>query len=200
MKRLLFSVYLMLALTRTAMASTPAAQWINNGLTNNIPPNQTPSIDALNVINNGEIDLTLPFPLLGSQAPTPFDFSDVTNYVNCGVMTCNNGFIFNNTPASNGDATRSASFMNFNTGTIYGNGFVFALTNGNIGSINVGNIGTIFGFNGIAGATLDISANTITNNGVLEVSVNGLMQIDGGSINMKDGSSFETACSCLAGS
>src|SRR5260370_39857364 len=104
MKRLLFVSWLSLALVR--MASGQAGSYVNDGLAFNV------QVDAINFTNNGEFD--------ASVANTTFDFSDVVNYTNRGLMQANVGFFFDTAPAGNvGSRHMAASWGKGNTGMIF---------------------------------------------------------------------------------
>ena len=184
MKRILFSSLLALALVRGAMAA-PTASWINNGTTN-CPPSPIPSIDATNFVNNGQFNLflsgvgTLNGNGNGNQiiflntTVQPYDFSDVLNYTNRGLLTCDAGFLFNFQPSGTGSAHRSASFGNANVGII------------DAGSVTNAFTTNLVFFNAIL-PSITISATNVVNAGLLDVGVNGLMTVDGESIDLTRG-------------
>src|SRR5258707_5927741 len=105
MKQLFLAGMLSLALVRFASGQDPS--YVNDGLASNV------QVDAINFTNNGEFD--------ASVANTTFDFSDVVNYTNRGLMQANVGFIFDTAPAGNVGARHTAAgWGNANAGMIFG--------------------------------------------------------------------------------
>lgn len=176
MKRAIFAVFLGLALAWPAMGQEPLYE--NDGVVN------TPiTIDAITFVNNGlfEIPVTgfvvgtnfslLDIILINTTTAT-YDFSDVVNYTNRGTMACDTGFNFDTAPSDAGVRHRAANFVNANPGQIF------------CGTLN-GPFNTNFVF--IVAPKLNISASNVVNSGFLDVGVNGLLTLGGGSVNLTRG-------------
>ena len=183
MKRLLFSGFVALALARFALAA-PTTTWINNGTTN-CPPSPIPTIDATNFINTGQINLYLgniaalsasPIVFLNSSVPA-YDFSDVLYYTNRGVMTCDAGFLFNTQPSGSGSAHRAASFGNANVGIIDAGSVTNAFTTNLVFSSLLSSVYP----------SIKVSATNVLNAGTLDVGINGLLTVDGQSVDLTRG-------------
>jgi hypothetical protein len=187
MKKLIFSGLLALALARSASAQ-PSQTWINNGtIITNIPP----QIDALNVINNGifQVSLNGSTSIVSSLIGTlvlnpviePYQFSDMLTFTNRGLIASDNGFIFNNAPSGFGVAQRSATFGNANVGSISGGSFSNAFFTSAV----------IFAGLGVSVNTavplVTVSATNVVNTGTLDVGLNGVLTVDGESLNLSRG-------------
>src|SRR6266481_8220661 len=98
MKRAIFAVFLGLAVAWPAMGQEPLYE--NDGIVN------TPiTIDAITFVNNGLFEIPVSGIIFSTNVslndivlfnPTiaVYDFSDVVNYTNRGVMSCDTGFNF----------------------------------------------------------------------------------------------------------
>ena len=176
MKRFIFAGGLSMALVGAAMAG-PLTGWTNSGtLTdNNIV------IDATNVVNLGVLDIEL-------SGFGQFGFSDVLTYTNRGIMYCDDGFEFNDSPASFGNIGPSANFINQNPGQVYGGAVVLQT-------------GQVAGITPLVPPVIDISATNITSSGVLQVGQTGLISVTGSAVNLGHGSviveGFDQAASGL---
>jgi len=76
------------------------------------PPFAIPTIDATNFLNNDVF--TIDFPI--SSFLNLYETRDTLNYTNNGLMTCNNGFLFDTYNYTSGFHSNAASF--YNAGTI----------------------------------------------------------------------------------
>jgi len=76
------------------------------------PPAAIPTIDATNFLNNNTF--TIDFPI--SSFLNLYQMRDTLNYTNNGLMTCNNGFLFDTYNYTSGFHSNAASF--YNAGTI----------------------------------------------------------------------------------
>ena len=143
------------------------ASYINNGTLDSSSP--TLVIDATNFINNGTFDLSIS----GFDAGQ-FDFSDVLNYTNRGVMYCDQGFLFNDSPSGTGSIRPSANFVNQNPGQIYAGAAVPDLPpNFFLGLTGAGPAPQII-----------ISATNITSSGLLQVGQAGRISAKGNALNL----------------
>jgi hypothetical protein len=180
MKRLFLSGFLALTLA-PFVHGQPTGSFINNGtIITNIPP----PIDATNFINNGIFEIALnavatnkvgAFGTISLLNVFPaLDFSDVLNYTNRGTMSCDTGFIFNTQPSGTGTPHRAALFGNSNLGQI------------SAGSASSPIISTaVFFFGSLP--QLTISATNVVSSGVLDVGVDGLLTVDGETLNLSHG-------------
>lgn len=180
MKRFLLSGFLALALAPLSQGQ-PTGSYINNGtIITNIPP----AIDATNFVNNGIFDIALNAILTNSigafgsiailNAQPALDFSDVLFYTNRGIMSCDTGFLFNTQPSGTGTPHRAAVFGNSNLGQIDAGS-----ANSPITSASVFFLGNL--------PQLTVSATNVVNTGVLDVGVNGLLTVDGETLNLSRG-------------
>ena len=179
MKRFFYAGCLAVGLAGPVLAD-PSAVYINNG---SLITNAPPVVDATNFINNGTFEIgfniitNVNSSLVGSivfaQNIYPFDFSDVQFYTNRGVMACDTGFIFNNSPSSVGSPHRSTLFGNANVGQISSGSAFSAFSSTPV----------LFGGQGLSLATalplLQVSSTNIVNAGVMSVGINGLLAMDG---------------------
>src|SRR5882724_4146837 len=162
MKQLFLAGMLSLALVR--FASGQAGSYVNDGLAFNV------QVDAINFTNNGEFD--------ASVANTPFDFSDVVNYTNRGLMQANVGFVFDTAPAGNVGARHMAgSWGNANTGMIFGG-------SGVIGGLNPP---AQIQIPPTLNPQIRISATNTVNSGLIDVGMSGLISVSGGIVKLNRG-------------
>lgn len=181
MKQLLFIGLLTLALGRSASAQ-PSSIYINNG-TIIAPPAAYPQVDATNFVNTGLFNMGLSEALPLNL----FEFSDVLNYTNTGVMACNTGFEFDTEPSSTGSAEMASNFVNAATGSVSAgsatNGFFAFSTNGFVGTVGLGAISV-----GLSGfPIIDVSAANIGNSGLLDAGESGVISLEGVNMNLDRG-------------
>ncbi len=184
MKRLILAVFLAAA-ARAVIAAQPA--FINNGVITNAADAQVP---ATNYINNGVIDLTFQtgtgsvipgFNALIFNFSAPlFDFTDVQNYTNRGLMAIDTGFRFDTAPSgAPGDTAprhMAKSFVNSNPGQVV------------VGSVTNGlSLNSFFFFFGLAAPQIRVSATNVVNSSLLDVGDTGLITIDGNDVNLSRG-------------
>jgi hypothetical protein len=177
MKRLIFAACLAAALACNRAEAQQLTGFTNFGLLTDA----NIVIDATNVVNFGIFDLTT----ASSSQVQQFDFSDVQTYTNRNVMYCSTGFIFNDSPASFGNISPSAYFVNQNPGQIYG---------------GAADLPILLPATGAATSPrIEIDATNITNSGVIQVGQAGEIAVTGGSLDLSHGSaiveSFEQAAS-----
>jgi hypothetical protein len=166
MKRFIFAGGMVLSLAGAALGGPPG--YTNSGTFSSTSP--TFQIDATNVVNTGVMALGI-----SSFDAGPFDFSDVLTYTNRGTMYCDNGFLFNDSPATTGTIQPSVNFFNQNPGQIYGGALVLQ-PGANIS-------GTVAG----PAPQIIISATNITSSGVLQVGQAGLISATGNALNLSHG-------------
>lgn len=169
MKRLIFPACLALGLASGAWAAQLNG-YTNNGFFSSSSP--TLVIDATNFVNNG----TFALAISGFDAGQ-FDFSDVRTYTNRGVMYCDQGFLFNNSPSSTGQIQPSANFLNQNPGQIYAGALILPVNS------------LISGASGPAPQII-ISATNITSSGVMQVGQAGRISVTGNNVNLGHGSAL----------
>jgi hypothetical protein len=167
MKRLIFAGGAGLALVGGALAG-PLTGYTNSGTFTSTSPSF--QIDATNVVNTGVMGLGI-----SGFSAGQFDFSDVLTYTNRGVMYCDNGFLFNNSPATTGSIQPSVNFFNQNPGQIYGGALVLQ-TGANLIGLGAGSAPQII-----------ISATNITSSGVLQVGQAGRISATGDALNLSHG-------------
>ncbi len=143
-----------------------------------------PQIDALNFINTGSF--TIDFNLATVSADQPFyETSDTTNYVNTGSMAINTGFLFDLSPTTGANPTRTMSGSILNSGTIdctfNTNEVLNIFINENL--VFFGNeLSILSGFQGFDGW-----ATNIVNSGTVDVGDGGLLQLTGHNLNLSRG-------------
>jgi len=186
MKRIFLIALLAAAVGRDAWSSA-LPSFINNGIITNAADAQVP---ATNYINNGVIDLT--FQTLSSStiqginaavftlAAPLFDFTDVQNYTNRGLLAIDTGFRFDTAssgaPGDNFPRHMAKSFFNANPGQVV------------VGSVTNGlSLNAFFFFFGLAAPQIRISATNVVNSSLLDVGGLGLISIDGNDVNLTRG-------------
>lgn len=166
MKRLLFTGCLSLALASGALAG-PLTGYTNFGTLTSA----SLVLDYTNIVNLGIFDIT------GLTSFGQFSFEDVQTYSNRNIMFCDQGFLFDNFPASFGKEGPSVNFINQNPGQVYGGAVVLPPTS------------PISGTSG-SFPQIIISATNIMSSGVLQVGQNGRIAAMGGALNLSHGSAI----------
>jgi hypothetical protein len=145
---------LLCGLLACALARTASGQQAlyDNESVLQCPPATIPTIDATNFLNNNIF--TIDFP--SSSFLNLYETRDTLNYTNNGLMTCNNGFRFDDYNYTSGFHSNAASF--YNAGTI------------RVGSEIDGN----FSIDGYPPEFI-VSATNIANSGTVVVGQNGFI-------------------------
>jgi hypothetical protein len=186
MKRIFLTLVLAALFGRGALGSA-LPSFTNFGLITNAADAQVP---ATNYINDGVIDLT--FQTLTSStiqginasvftlsAPL-FDFTDVQNYTNRGLMAIDTGFRFDTAPSGapgdNFPRHMASSWYNANPGQVV------------VGSVTNGlSLNAFFFFFGLAAPQVIISASNVANSSLVDVGATGLISIQGNDVNLDRG-------------
>ena len=193
MKRLFFAAFFSFALAR--LASSQQFLYQNDGVVTNAPV-----IDATNFVNNGLFEFNLNSIAVSTNSTailivdsilSPFDFSDVQNYTNRNIMSCDNGFIFDTAPSVSGSRHAAANFVNENPGQILG------------GSANNPLVtGTVI-ITGVGVPVLKVNSTNVINTGIMDVGTEGLISVVGKTLNLSRGTlhveGFDELQTSLAG-
>ena len=163
---------LSLALVRTNLAADALFQ--NDGIIT-YPGTEVnpPVIDATNFVNTGTMVINFTLPYLTLTQPF-YETSDTLNYTNTGLMMGNAGFQFDNQSSGTGGRTSSANF--------YNQGTVSAGSTANTTDI----FGGLLGLLGYFPQCL-VNATNIANPGVVDVGVDGLIQLTGDNVDLSAG-------------
>jgi len=140
------------------------ATWINTGTV--LWSTNTPQIDALNVLNSGTIIYSEPVIL-----ELPYDFQDLLNFTNRGTMSGDIGWQFDQAFT---DAPRLPMniWANQDGGSIRANsGLLLSLNSATLSSPNM----------------ILVTATNIVNSGTLSVGNEGLLHLEGQSVNLSRG-------------
>ena len=171
-----------LTMAASPVASAADASYVNNGVVN-YPLNTVnpPVIDATNFVNNSSFIIN--FTTLFLYVPPFYETSDTLNYTNNALIMGNFGFRFDHQNATNGERSPSSVF--------YNNGVVSVGSTNNTGDPYAGLLfistsGLLFGGFSLLPECL-VSATNIINHGLMEVGVDGLVQLNGSRVDLTSG-------------
>jgi hypothetical protein len=140
--------------------------------------------DTATAVTNVDVDATIflnrgYFQADGAQfgSDALWESSNTRYFTNSGIMTGTPGFRFDYM-GYDGYTNPASAFLNTRTGSI------LATDLSSLGGVTIGGIGVgnLFGLN--ASSRIEISADTVTNQGLISASAGGIIKIDGNSVDL----------------
>src|SRR5437588_5611442 len=163
-------VFLVTVLCLVGAAQGQTIFWQNDGVIN-CPPDLPPQVDAINVINNNFIAISMTNFYSNSQV---WDTSDTLNFTNNGAMIGDSGFRFDNAPSYSGFRQRAANIVN--------RGSITVGTGTNLISTFIGGLAFFGNLPKFIG-----NATNVVNSGSINLGFEALCDVTGESIDMNRG-------------